>query len=49
MKEMEENYPWLDSSDERKYLTGQEILGKCIDLEMSCLIGERKERGNGNV
>ena len=24
-KELEENYPWLDPSDERKYMTDQEI------------------------
>ena len=34
-KEQEENYPWLDSSDERKYMTDQEILDKYIDLESS--------------
>ena len=26
------SYPWLDSSDERKYMTDQEILEKFIDL-----------------
>ena len=31
----EENYPWLDSSDERKYMTDQEILDKYMDLEIS--------------
>ena len=36
-KEMEENYPCLDPSDERKYMTDQEILDKYIDLEKSCL------------
>ena len=36
-KEPEENYPWLDPSDERKYVTDQEILDKYIDLEKSCL------------
>ena len=40
----EENYPWLDPSDERKYMTHQEILDKYIDLEKSCLTEkERKE------
>ena len=26
-EEPKENYPWLDSSDERKYMTDREILG----------------------
>ena len=30
-KEPEENYPWLDSSNERKYMTDQEILDKYIE------------------
>ena len=47
--EPEERYPWLDSSDERKYMTDQEILDKYIDLESSCLTKEEKERDNGNV
>ena len=29
--EPEERNPWLDSSDERKYVTDQEILNKYID------------------
>ena len=32
-----ENYLWLDTSDERKYMTNREILEKYIDLEKSCL------------
>ena len=31
-KEPEENYPWLDPINERKYMTDQEILDKYIDL-----------------
>ena len=42
-KEMEENYPWLDSSDERKYMTEQEILDKYIYLEKSCLMEKEKK------
>ena len=43
-KELEESYPWLDPSDERKYMTDQEILNKYINLEKSCLTErERKE------
>ena len=29
-------------------MTDQEILDKYIDLDKSCLTGERKERGNGD-
>ena len=36
-KELEENCSWLDSNDERKYMTDQEILDKYMDLERSCL------------
>ena len=36
-KKLDESYPWLDSSDERKYMTDQEILDRYIDLESSCL------------
>ena len=32
-----ENYPWLDDTDERKYMTDKEILDKYINLEDSCL------------
>ena len=32
-----EKYPWLDDSDERKYMSDKEILDKCTDLENSCL------------
>ena len=31
---LEENYPWLDPSDEQKYMTDREILYKYIDLEI---------------
>ena len=30
-----ERYPWLDDSDERKYMSDREILEKYIDLENS--------------
>ena len=37
-KEIEkEKYPWLDDSNERKYVTDKEILDKHIDLDNSCL------------
>ena len=42
-KEHEERYPWLDPSDERKYMTDQEILDKYIDLEKSCLTEKEKK------
>ena len=32
-----ENYPWLDDTDERKYMMDREILDKYIDLKDSCL------------
>ena len=37
-------YPWLDKTDERKYMTDREILEKYINLDNTCLQeGERKE------
>ena len=38
----EERYPWLDDTDERKYMTDEEILDKYINLKDSCL--DKKER-----
>ena len=32
-EESKEKYPWLVTSDERKYMTDREILEKYIDLE----------------
>ena len=41
---MQEKYPWLDSSDERKYMLDKEILDKYADLDKPCLSGmERKQ------
>ena len=38
-KEVEKDkYPWLDDSDERKYVTDREILEKHINLDNSCLM-----------
>ena len=37
-----EKYPWLEDSDERKYMTGKEILDKDIDLDKSCLTESEK-------
>ena len=32
-----DKYPWLDDSNERKYMTDREILKKHINLDSSCL------------
>ena len=41
MRKEEENskgkYPWLEDTDERKYMTDKEILDKYINLDNSCL------------
>ena len=37
-----EKYPWLEDSDERKYMTDREILDKYIDLDKSCLTESEK-------
>ena len=39
-----ERYPWLDDSDERKYMSDREILEKYIDLENSCLTEREKKQ-----
>ena len=38
-----EKYPWLDNTDERKYMSDREILEKYIDLSNTCLHEEEKE------
>ena len=38
-----DKYPWLDDSDERKYVTDKEILDKYIDLDNSCLTKREKK------
>ena len=38
----EDKYPWLDDSDERKYITDREILEKYINLDNSCLTESEK-------
>ena len=39
-----ERYPWLNNSDERKYMSDREILEKYINLDNSCLTKwEKKE------
>ena len=37
-------YPWLDDSDERKYMADRKILDKYIDLESSCLTKWEKQK-----
>ena len=40
----ENKYPWLQDSDERKHVTGREILDKYINLEGSCLTKWEKQK-----
>ena len=42
-EETKENYPLLDPSDERKYMTDKEILERYVDLDKSCLMGKEKK------
>ena len=39
-----DKYPWLDDSDETKYMTDREILDKYINLEGSCLTKWEKQK-----
>ena len=39
-----ENYPWLDDTDERKYMTDKEILDKYINLKDSCLTEQERKK-----
>ena len=39
-----DKYPWLDDSDERKYMTDKEILDKYIDLDSSYLTKWEKQK-----
>ena len=43
-EETQEKYPWLDPSNERKYMTDKEILDKYIDLDKSCLLDTEKKQ-----
>ena len=36
-------FPWLDNSDERKYMSDREILRKYINLDNTCLMEDEKE------
>ena len=46
-EESKEKYPWLDPSDERKYMKDREILEKYIDLENSCYTDKEKKEVMG--
>ena len=39
-----EKYPWLDPSDERKYMSDKDILSKYVDLCKSCLTDKEKNQ-----
>ena len=39
-----EKYPWLDDTDERKYMTDREILDTYINLDNSCLTKVERNR-----
>ena len=41
---MQERYPWLHPSDERKYMSDREILEKCVTLVKYCLTGKEKNQ-----
>ena len=41
-RQIKDKYPWLDDSDERKYMTDREILEKHINLDNSCLTESEK-------
>ena len=38
-----EKYPWLEDSDERKFMTDREILEKYINLDNTCLTEKEKK------
>ena len=40
----ERKYPWLENTDERKYMTDREILDKYINLDNSCLTKIERHR-----
>ena len=43
-EETQEKYPWLDLSDERKYMSDREILEKYVHLGNSCLADNEKNQ-----
>ena len=46
-EETQESYPWLDPSDERKYMSDMEKLEKYIDLDKLCLTDIEKKQVMG--
>ena len=36
-EDSEGNFPWLENTDERKYMTDREILDRYVNLDNSCL------------
>ena len=40
----EGKFPWLDDTDERKHMTGREILDKYVNLDNSCLTKIEKKQ-----
>ena len=40
----EGKFPWLDDTDDRKYMTDKEILDKYVNLDNSCLTKMEKEQ-----
>ena len=40
----EGKFPWLDDTDERKYMTDREILDKYVNVDNSCLTKAEKEQ-----
>ena len=40
----QDKYPWLDDTDERKYMTDEEILDRYINLRRSCLTEKEKKQ-----
>ena len=43
-EKMQDKYPWLDSSDERKYMSDREILDKYVDFDKSYLTDEERKQ-----
>ena len=41
---MQEKYPWLDSSNDRKYMSDRKILDKHVDFDKSCLTDDEKKQ-----
>ena len=41
--EVDDQYPWLDKDDERRYMSDKEILENYLDLEKRCLSESEKE------